>query len=79
MLAMLHFSRQDEAQADMLGFYELLRAGWDPRGFVKMFAMLDKVEKASGGRRITFEGKEFAIDWSLVCGAGRPGDTTRAA
>jgi len=54
MLAMLHFSRQDEAQADMLGFYELLRAGWDPRGFVKMFAMLDKVEKASGGRRITF-------------------------
>jgi FkbM family methyltransferase len=31
------------------------------------------------GRRITFEGKEFAIDWSLVCGAGRPGNTTRAA
>jgi len=54
MLAMLHFSRQDEAQADMLGFYELLRAGWDPRGFVKMFAMLDKLEKSSGGSRIRF-------------------------
>jgi len=54
MLAMLHFSRQDEAQADMLGFYEMLRAGWDPRGFVKMFAMLDKLEKSSGGTRIRF-------------------------
>lgn len=54
MLAMLHFSRQDEAQADMLGFYEMLRAGWDPRGFVKMFAMLDKLEKSSGGSRIRF-------------------------
>jgi len=52
MLAMLHFSRQDEAQADLLGFYEMWRAGWDPHGFVKMFAMLDRIEKASGGRRI---------------------------
>ncbi len=49
MLAQLHFSRQDEAQADLLGFYEMLRAGWDPRGFIKMFAMLDAVEKSSGG------------------------------
>ncbi len=54
MLAMLHFSRQDEAQADMLGFYEMLRAGWDPRGFIKMFAMLDKLEKSSGGSHIRF-------------------------
>lgn len=49
MLAMLHFSRQDEAQADMLGFYEMMRAGWDPHGFIKMFTMLEKVERASGG------------------------------
>lgn len=49
MLAMLHFSRADEAQADMLGFYEMLRAGWDPHGFVKMFTMLEDVERASGG------------------------------
>jgi len=54
MLAMLHFSRQDEAQADLLGFYEMLRAGWDPHGFIKMFAMLDKIEKASGGVNIPF-------------------------
>jgi predicted Zn-dependent protease len=52
MLAMLHFSRQDEAQADLLGFYEMLRAGWDPHGFIKLFALLEKVEKASGGASI---------------------------
>ena len=54
MLAMLHFSRADEAQADLLGFYEMLRAGWDPHGFVKMFAMLEKLEKESGGISIPF-------------------------
>ena len=54
MLAMLHFTRQDEAQADLLGFYEMWRAGWDPHGFAKMFAMLDKLEKASGGINIPF-------------------------
>jgi predicted Zn-dependent protease len=54
MLAMLHFSREDEAQADLLGFYECLRAGWDPHGFVKEFEMIDKLEKSSGGVPIPF-------------------------
>jgi predicted Zn-dependent protease len=54
MLAMLHFSREDEAQADLLGFYEMLRAGWDPHGFVKLFGLLEKVEKAAGGRSVPF-------------------------
>ena len=54
MLAMLHFSRTDEAQADLLGFYETLRAGWDPHGFVKEFELIDKLEKASGGTPIPF-------------------------
>jgi predicted Zn-dependent protease len=53
-LAMLHFSREDEAQADLLGFYEMLRAGWDPHGFVKLFALLEKVEKAAGGTPVPF-------------------------
>jgi predicted Zn-dependent protease len=43
MLAMLHFSRTDEAQADLLGFYETLRAGWDPHGFLKLFDHLDEL------------------------------------
>ena len=54
MIAMLHFSREDEAQADLLGFYECLRAGWDPHGFVKEFEMIDKLEKEAGGRPIPF-------------------------
>lgn len=53
LLARLHFSRQDEAQADLLGFYEVLRAGWDPRGFVKMFAA-ETLEKNKDGAPIPF-------------------------
>jgi predicted Zn-dependent protease len=54
MLAMLHFSRNDEAQADMLGFYELLRAGWDPHGFLALFEHLEGLEKSSSGMNIPF-------------------------
>jgi beta-barrel assembly-enhancing protease len=52
VLARLHFSRQDEAQADLLGLYDVLRAGWDPRGLIKMFAAVDALEKANGGTAI---------------------------
>lgn len=54
MLAMLHFSRRDEEQADLLGFYDMLRAGWNPNGFLKLFAQLDALEKAQGGTPIPF-------------------------
>lgn len=49
MVAMLQFSRADESQADLLGFYEMLRAGWDPRGFLVLFAHIEEVEAHSGG------------------------------
>ncbi|MGP8250455.1 MAG: M48 family metalloprotease [Terracidiphilus sp.] len=49
MLAMLHFSREDEAEADLLGFYEMLRAGWDPHGFLELFDQLKQLEKQLGG------------------------------
>jgi len=54
MLAKMHFSRRDEGQADLLGFYEMLRAGWDPNGFLKLFAHLEELEKASGSIQIPF-------------------------
>jgi predicted Zn-dependent protease len=54
LLTRLHFSRQDEAQADLLGFYETLRAGWDPRGFVKMFGAVEALQRSSGGTSIPF-------------------------
>jgi predicted Zn-dependent protease len=52
LLARLQFSRQDDAQADLLGFYEALRAGWDPRGFVKMFDAMQAPERVSDGAPI---------------------------
>jgi predicted Zn-dependent protease len=54
MMAMLHFSRRDEAQADLLGFYEMLRASWDPHGFLDLFTHLDALEKSSKGTEIPF-------------------------
>ena len=49
MLAMMHYSRENEREADMLGFYEMLRAGYQPAGFLDLFAMLDDLEKKSTG------------------------------
>jgi len=54
MLADLHFSRRDEAEADLLGFYNLLRAGWNPNAFLKLFAQLDTLEKLQAGTPIPF-------------------------
>jgi predicted Zn-dependent protease len=48
MLAMLHFSREDELQADMLGFYEMLRAGYQPAAFLDLFKSLDELEQKEG-------------------------------
>ncbi|MGB8258993.1 MAG: M48 family metalloprotease [Terracidiphilus sp.] len=54
MLAAMHFSRKDELEADLLGFYEVLRAGWDPHAFLELFARFDALEKASGQVQIPF-------------------------
>ena len=44
LLAQLKYSRQNESEADMLGFYEMLRAGWSPIGLERFFARLQKSE-----------------------------------
>lgn len=36
-LALMKYSRTDELQADLLGFYNLQRAGWSPDGMVDLF------------------------------------------
>ena len=48
MLALMHFSREDEFEADMLGFYEMLRAHYDPAKFLDLFAKLEKLEREEG-------------------------------
>ncbi len=44
LLAQLKYSRNNEAEADMLGFYEMLRAGWNPIGLERFFTRLEKSE-----------------------------------
>lgn len=45
ILAMMKYEREAEFQADMLGFYETVRCGWNPDGFVEFF---DKIGKMTG-------------------------------
>jgi predicted Zn-dependent protease len=36
-MALMKYSRTDELQADLLGFYNMQRAGWSPDGIVDLF------------------------------------------
>jgi beta-barrel assembly-enhancing protease len=44
LLAQLKYSRENEAEADMLGFYEMLRAGWNPIGLMNFFSHMQRQE-----------------------------------
>jgi len=48
----LKFSRDDERQADDLGFRYMNRAGYDPHQMVEMFRVLDRVSTIGGGGRL---------------------------
>jgi predicted Zn-dependent protease len=45
LLAKLKYSRDNEMQADLLGFYEMYRAGWHPNGLMKFFSQLEKKQR----------------------------------
>ena len=48
-LLFLKYSRDDETQADELGFRFMTKAGFDPNQMLPLFAMLDGVTKQGGG------------------------------
>jgi hypothetical protein len=50
-VAFLKFSRDAEKDADILGTQIMVRAGYDPRGMVRLF---EKLNRISGGRRPQF-------------------------
>lgn len=49
LLAQLKYSRENESEADMLGFYEMLRAGWNPAGLMRFF---ERMERAGGASNL---------------------------
>ena len=51
-LLFLKFSRDDESQADQLGFRYAMADGYDPRQMIPVFRMLDQQSKMSGGGRL---------------------------
>jgi predicted Zn-dependent protease len=51
-LLFLKFGRDDEIQADDLGFKYMVGAGYDPREMAKMFQTLQRMSAASGGGRV---------------------------
>jgi len=51
-LLSLKFSRDDENQADHLGFRYMVRAERDPREMIEVFDMLNRVTEASSGGRV---------------------------
>lgn len=51
-LLFLKYTRDDESQADMLGFRYSVRSRYDPHAMLDLFAMLQGVESASGQERL---------------------------
>lgn len=51
-LMFLKFSRDDESQADHLGFRYMVRAENDPRQMIPVFEMLNRVGESSGSGRL---------------------------
>jgi beta-barrel assembly-enhancing protease len=46
-LARMKFSREEEAQADLFGYYNMQRAGWDATGMKELFQHLSEQESIS--------------------------------
>ncbi len=47
-LALLKYSRDQELEADLLGFYNMQRAGWNPNALVSLFKRFDDSEGGAG-------------------------------
>jgi predicted Zn-dependent protease len=47
-IARMKYSRDNEFDADMFGFYEVLRANYDPNGFVRVMELLGRISGDPG-------------------------------
>ena len=53
-LDQLHFSREDEYEADRFGEKYAYNAGYDPAGMIRTFNMLQKIDATSGGHQAPY-------------------------
>ena len=44
LLGQLQYSRANETEADLLGYYNMMRAGWHPKGMLQFFNYLTQKE-----------------------------------
>ena len=87
-LDQLHYSREDEYQADKYGLKFSYNAGYDPNGMLRTLKKLEELEKASGGSAVyaqdhpvskTRELRVTDLIKQLRAGHGEyPGDTNSA-
>jgi predicted Zn-dependent protease len=80
----LKFSRDDEAEADRVGLDMLAAAGWDGRGMVELFEMLDRRAGGERGRIDAFlsshpSPEDRARRLQTLAAAGRGGTHDSAA
>jgi len=50
-MTQLHFSREDESQADLCGLQYMTQAGYDPRAMLNVMEVLQQVTNEQGGRQ----------------------------
>lgn len=50
----MKFSRDDEREADRVGLHIMRRAGWDPKGMIDLFEMLQGEQRADPGKVAAF-------------------------
>jgi len=47
-MRLLRYTRTDEVEADRLGFYNMIRAGWNPRGLLNLMERISRLAGDTG-------------------------------
>jgi len=66
MLAELHYDREAESEADLLGFYEMMRAGWHPNGLLRFFTRLQQVQNQQSAAEVMLSDHPATADRRAV-------------
>jgi predicted Zn-dependent protease len=64
--AMLKYSRENEGEADSLGFKWMLKAGYNPRDMVSIFSKMNKLRWLAGGKMPVYLSTHPDVDNRIV-------------